>query len=150
MSQILGIAEARAALSSIVDRLSSEQADHVVIGSHRKPEAAIISYARYAQLTPAQPTGMAAVRQRADLVKRLASLSGIRSVSVFGSVARGDEGADSDIDFLVETSAEASLFDLARFERDMEQLFLRSVDVVTRASLDERRDKRILAEAVAL
>lgn len=150
MSQILGIAEARAALPSIVDRFSNGQAEGVVIGSHRKPEAAIVPYAVYVQLKPALPAGLAAVRQRADLVRRLASLSGIRGVSVFGSVARGDEHADSDIDFLVETTAEASLFDLARFERDMEQLFLRSVDVVTRASLDERRDKRILAEAVAL
>lgn len=53
------------------------------------------------------------------------------SVAIFGSVARGDETAESDIDFLVQFSEGASLFDLVRAEMELEELLGHRVDVVS-------------------
>lgn len=53
------------------------------------------------------------------------------SVAIFGSVARGDETADSDIDFLVQFGEGASLFDLVRAEIELEELLAHRVDVVS-------------------
>ena len=61
-----------------------------------------------------------------------------RAVSVFGSVARGDDRPDSDIDFLVEFEAEASLLDLMAIQDDLEALLNCSVDVVSLGGLKER------------
>ncbi len=71
-------------------------------------------------------------------------------MKVFGSVARGDDGPDSDIDLLVEPADDASLFDLAQLEIDLEDLLGRPVDVVSRRALVAGRDDAILREAIAL
>jgi len=84
-----------------------------------------------------------------DQVSELARRHRARSVSVFGSVARGEETAASDIDFLVEFEPGSSLFDLLRLEDALAGLFDRSVDVVSAGGLLER-DRHILDEAVTL
>ena len=58
-----------------------------------------------------------------------------RSVALFGSVARGEETPGSDLDFLVDFDAGASLFDLVRIEMDLTELLGRGVDVVSRGGL---------------
>ena len=72
-----------------------------------------------------------------------------RSVSVFGSVARGDERTDSDIDFLVEFEEGSSLFDLLHISEELEALLGTPVDVVSVGGLKER-DHHIRSEAVPL
>lgn len=72
-----------------------------------------------------------------------------RSVSVFGSVARGDERSDSDIDFLVEFEAGSSLFDLLHISDELGALLGTRVDVVSAGGLKER-DRHIRREAVPL
>jgi predicted nucleotidyltransferase len=72
-----------------------------------------------------------------------------RTVAVFGSVARGEDRPDSDIDFLVEFDRGASLFDLMRLEDDLRDLLGRRVDVVSAGGLLERDDD-IRRDAVAL
>ena len=47
-----------------------------------------------------------------EAILRLAAEHGARNVRVFGSVARGDGDAESDIDFLVDLEPGRSLFDL--------------------------------------
>jgi hypothetical protein len=66
---------------------------------------------------------------------------------VFGSVARGEERADSDIDFLVDFEPGSSLFDLMRMADELEALLGRPVDVVSRAGLRDR-DGHILDGAI--
>lgn len=92
------------------------------------------------------------LRRKRELIVKLAGMSRIESVSVFGSVARGAETAESDIDVLVTPREGASLFDLAQFAADLELLTDRSVDVVSSHGLDPLSvvGKRILAEAVLL
>ena len=66
-----------------------------------------------------------------DQIKSVVSRHRGRSVALFGSVARGEETPESDLDFLVEFDPGASLFDLVRIEMDLEELLGRSVDVVS-------------------
>lgn len=70
-------------------------------------------------------------------------------VLLFGSVARGEEHAGSDIDLLVEFEPGSSLFDLMHLQDDLEDLLGRRVDVVSAGGLKDR-DDRIREEAVPL
>jgi len=54
-------------------------------------------------------------KDKRDAVLRIARKYGAHHVRVFGSVARGDADANSDIDFLVELEPGRSLFDLGAF-----------------------------------
>jgi predicted nucleotidyltransferase len=72
-----------------------------------------------------------------------------RNVSLFGSVARGDETPTSDIDFLIEFEPGSSLFDLLHISEELEALLGIPVDVVSTGGLKER-DHHIRQEAVPL
>lgn len=72
-----------------------------------------------------------------------------RSVAVFGSVARDEESATSDIDFLVEFEPGSSLFDLLHLTEDLQALLGIEVDVISAGGLKDR-DEHIRREAVPL
>ena len=154
---VLGIAEARRGLSALVDGLVEDPNGVAIIGSHRKPQAAVLPYSTYLQLkrsadNEARTVGLAEVKARAELIRRLGSTWGMHTIAVFGSVARGEERPDSDIDILVDADPGRSYFDIAGFELDLEQIFHRPVDVVSRDALDpaRKRDKAMLDDAVLL
>ncbi len=83
-------------------------------------------------------------------VLRIAQARGVRNVRVFGSFARGEQRAASDIDLLVEMPEGSSLFDLARLKVELEEALGRKVDVVPDDSIKPVLRDRILAEARAL
>ena len=87
--------------------------------------------------------------RRADIL-RIATLHGARSVRIFGSAARGDEGPSSDVDFLVELEEGRSVLDLAGLWQDLEELLARRVDVVEPEGLHWYIGDRVLKEAVPL
>lgn len=60
---------------------------------------------------------------------------GVKSLELFGSVARNEAKPDSDVDFLVEFAIEATLFDLFRVRHYLEDLLRSKVDLGTRAAL---------------
>lgn len=91
----------------------------------------------------------ALVHEHRDRILEVASRHRGRSVRVFGSVARGDAGEDSDIDLLVDFEPDSSLFDVLHLTEELEQLLGHRVDVVSAGGL-KARDERILAEAVEL
>jgi predicted nucleotidyltransferase/DNA-binding XRE family transcriptional regulator len=72
---------------------------------------------------------------------------GLTRICVFGSIARGEDGPDSDVDLLVDAGPEVSLFDLAGFAADVEDLLGVDIDVVTPGGLTEPRASVILREA---
>lgn len=83
-------------------------------------------------------------------ILELAASRGIRNVRVFGSVARGADGPDSDIDLLVDLAPGTGLFSLARLENDLAELLSTKVDVVPARTLREHLAERVLSEAVPL
>jgi len=72
---------------------------------------------------------------------------GVRSLSLFGSWARGDETAESDLDFVVEFERKSfdAYMDLKFF---LEELFDRPVDLVLSDGIKPRLRAAILQEAV--
>lgn len=77
-----------------------------------------------------------------------ASANGADRVRVFGSVARGEETPESDIDFLVSLRPGRTLLDLARLEQQLEALLGRRVDVLTEDSLQEPVRESALRQAM--
>jgi predicted nucleotidyltransferase len=87
------------------------------------------------------------IQTRRKEILDAAMRNGAVNVRVFGSVARGDERPDSDIDFLVNLEPGRSLMDLARLLRELNALLDRPVDVVTEAGLRPRIKSQVLKEA---
>lgn len=87
---------------------------------------------------------------RREEILQIAARHGASNVRVFGSVARGDAGADSDVDLLVDLEKGRSLLDLGALLEDLKKLLGRDVDVVTEKGLRARIRHRVLEEAVSL
>lgn len=95
------------------------------------------------------PLGHLVRRRRAALLQA-ARGRGARTISVFGSVARGDDEPGSDVDLLVELEPGRTLLDLAGLRREAEGILGVAVDVATPEMLKERVRERVLAEAAPL
>jgi len=80
----------------------------------------------------------------------LAMHHGARNVRVFGSLARGEGRAESDLDLLVTLGEGRSLLDLVGLKQDLEDLVHRPVDVVTEKALSPYLRESVLSEAVPL
>jgi predicted nucleotidyltransferase/DNA-binding XRE family transcriptional regulator len=92
---------------------------------------------------------LARLRRARGEILRAAHRRNLDDVRVFGSVARGEAGAGSDVDLLVHPDPEASVFDLAGFMAEVEELVGTRVDVVSDRGTGPAMD-RIRDEAVAL
>jgi predicted nucleotidyltransferase len=79
-----------------------------------------------------------------------ATANGAQQLRVFGSVARGEETEDSDIDFLVSLEPGRTLLDLARLEITLEELLGRRVDLVTEGALIEPVRSTALRESIGV
>lgn len=89
------------------------------------------------------------IRKRHEILS-LAQRRGARNIRVFGSVARNEARADSDIDFLIDLDPDRSLLDAGGLAMDLSVLLGHPVDVVTEAGLRDRIRSRVLSEARAL
>jgi predicted nucleotidyltransferase len=79
-----------------------------------------------------------------------AASRGARNVRVFGSAARGDADATSDVDLLVEMEPGRSLLDLVGLSQDLEDLLGARVDVLSDGGVSPHLRERIYAEAIPL
>ncbi|MCP5151982.1 MAG: nucleotidyltransferase family protein [Chromatiales bacterium] len=75
---------------------------------------------------------------------------GASNPRVFGSVARREDGPDSDVDLLVEMETGRSLVDLISLQQEIESNLGCRVDLLTPGSLNRHIRERILAEALPL
>jgi len=89
------------------------------------------------------------VMAHAEEIKGLLAFRHAREIKVFGSVARSEDLADSDVDFLVEFAPGASILDQVHLENDLRELLGCSVDVIPIGAL-KPRVAHVIAEAVPL
>ena len=87
--------------------------------------------------------------KRAEIL-RIAARHGARNVRLFGSVARGEADAESDVDVLVDMEPGRSLLDMGGLLMDLQDLLGCRVDVVSERGLRERIRERVLQEAIPL
>lgn len=90
------------------------------------------------------------LKENRQAVMALAEKYGARNVRVFGSVARGESSAESDIDLLVKMEEGRSLLDLSGLTLDLRELLGVKVDVVSEDGLYWLLRRRILKEAKPL
>lgn len=72
----------------------------------------------------------------------------VRSLSLFGSVARDRAAPGSDVDLLVEFSEPVGMFEFLEVKERLEQILGAPIDLVTRDALTPQLRDRILGEAV--
>jgi predicted nucleotidyltransferase len=80
----------------------------------------------------------------------LARQHGAASIKIFGSVVRGEEYPDSDVDFLVQMENGRSLFDMGGLLMDLQDLLGCKVDVVSENGLRSRIKDHVLREAMPI
>lgn len=90
------------------------------------------------------------IQQHRRALLDLAARHNVTDRRVFGSMARGDAGSDSDVDLLVRPLLGTSLLDLGGLLMDAQDLLGRRVDVVSERALTGALRARILGEAVPL
>ena len=91
------------------------------------------------------------LQERRDEILEIALKHGAFNVRVFGSVARGEETENSDVDFLInyDINKISSWFPVGLIH-DLEDLLGRKVDVVTKIGLKERIRDRVLRDCILL
>jgi uncharacterized protein len=90
------------------------------------------------------------LKSKRQEILAIAVQHGARNVRVFGSVARGEAGPESDLDILVEMEPGKSLLDHIALMQDLEDLLQRKVDVVSERALHWYIRDQVLAEATPL
>ena len=92
------------------------------------------------------------IQSRKEEIIEIAHKHGADNVRVFGSVARGEETSDSDIDFLIEIPdfSKISFFFPGGLIVDLEKLLGRKVDIVIYSALKPKIKPEILRDAKAL
>ena len=90
------------------------------------------------------------LRRQRERIMELAFQYRARKIAVFGSLARGEAHAESDIDFLVDFEADYKLRDHIRLTQALSILLGRRVEVVDRQCLREEWRDGILKEAISL
>ena len=93
-----------------------------------------------------QPSEM--LQRHRESIRRIASLHRTTNPRVFGSVLRGTDTADSDLDILVDALPGATLFDLGAIQAELEEILGVTVDVLTPGDLPAKYRAQVLREAV--
>lgn len=90
------------------------------------------------------------LHDKRDEISAIASKHGAYNIRVFGSVAHGEAGPDSDIDFLIDVGETTSSWFPAGLILDLEEILGRRVEVVTARALNPYIRDHVLREAVPL
>jgi predicted nucleotidyltransferase len=87
------------------------------------------------------------LKDKRQAIMALADKHGAHSVRVFGSIARGDSGPESDVDLLVKMEEGRSLLDLSAMVLDLKELLGVNVNVVSEDGLYWLLRRKIFKEA---
>lgn len=88
-----------------------------------------------------------ALRAHRDDIRRVVERHRARNARVFGSVLHGDDTDGSDLDLLVDPTAETTLMDIGAIRHELGQLLGVPVDVLTPKALPDKFRDRVLSEA---
>jgi predicted nucleotidyltransferase/DNA-binding XRE family transcriptional regulator len=124
------------ALAALIDAAGYE----LVLGLRRQPR-------RLGRLSG--PVGRRVRRHRHDLIAAAAA-HGVQNLRVFGSVARGEDRPDSDVDLLADLPTGLSLFGLGRVEADLGAILGARVDLIPAGDLKPGVRARVEPDLVAL
>ncbi len=80
-------------------------------------------------------------------IRKIVEQNHARNARVFGSIVRGEDTDESDLDLLVDPTHETTLFDLARIKGRLQVMLGIEVDVLTPKGLPEKFRDRVLSEA---
>lgn len=95
------------------------------------------------------PLGRRVLKHRARLLET-AEQYGVRVLGVFGSVARGEETATSDVDLLVTVPHGMGVIGLGRVEKELSDLLSSRVDLIPADALKPGVRRNVLADLVVL
>jgi len=90
------------------------------------------------------------LKDKRGAILEIAARHGAHNVRVFGSVARGEAGPESDVDFLVDLEEGRDLFDLGAMLMDLQDLLGCRVETMTEPALHGRIRENVLREVVPL
>ena len=96
------------------------------------------------------PASNDVIRQLRSLKKELAEKYDVKEISLFGSVARGEEDSRSDIDLLVEFGDKADLITYIGLWQFLEDTFGTRVDLVSKRALDGRMREKVMRDLVTV
>ncbi|MFA7605237.1 MAG: nucleotidyltransferase domain-containing protein [Rhodocyclaceae bacterium] len=82
-----------------------------------------------------------------DAIRRIVEAHNAHNARVFGSVLHGQDTDDSDLDILIDPTAETTLFDIGAIRHELDQLLGIPVDVLTPNALPDAFRASVLAEA---
>jgi uncharacterized protein len=89
-----------------------------------------------------------ALNEHRVAIRHIVSNHRANNARVFGSVVRGEDTDQSDLDILIDPTSETTLMDVAGIQVELERLLGVTVDVLTPRALPEKFRKLVLAEAV--
>lgn len=103
----------------------------------------------FPQYNPAMATA-ADIRARRDEIIAVGKRYGASEFRIFGSVARGEAGPDSDLDLIVKFEPDRSLFDHGGLLMDLRDLLGIKVDIIDEDGMRPRFRQHVLKEALPL
>lgn len=89
-----------------------------------------------------------ALNAHRDEIRRVVASHRASNARVFGSVSRGEDTEDSDLDILIDPTPDTTLFDIGAIRHELHELLGVPVDVLTPKALPESFRSMVIAEAL--
>lgn len=89
-------------------------------------------------------------QQHRNAIRRIVERHHAKNPRIFGSVLHGQDTDASDLDILIDSTEETSLFDIGAIRSELTELLGVEVDVLTSGALPDRWKIEVLTEARAV
>jgi len=91
-----------------------------------------------------------ALEKHRDAIRSVVESNSATNARVFGSVVRGADLEDSDLDILIDPTDSTTLFDIGAIRNELRELLGVNVDVLTPMALPEKFRDAVLSEAIRI